>query len=72
MIRKFFFKVFKPFILSSVKGIAKEAYFKNLITMEINEKLDVPNLTEEQEEVLLKQVYDITATIAVAYIEKIN
>lgn len=67
---KFIFKLVKPLLKRIVrKKLSTEAY-KSAVVADINEIMDIPNLTEEEEEAFLSSLYDALAKALLTMVER--
>jgi len=71
IMKKFLVKLTKKFMISMVKKRMEDDDIKNSIVDSINEKLDIPKLTEKEEEKLLRQIYEITKDNAILILDRL-
>lgn len=69
--KKLLWKFVKPFVKKqAIKYVENDANQEKIIDL-LNQKVDLPNMTEEAEELLLNQVYDALQIAIVDMIEEI-
>ena len=57
------FKIFAKIFLKKLYKQIQSEKFKNFLIKKVNEKVDIPKLTEEQEKKLITAVYDAIVAI---------
>ena len=62
-------KIAKPFIKKRVKKYLDDPDTRDTLVDLINEKLDIPNVSEEMEEEYLKTQYDLLNMIIMDFVE---
>jgi len=68
---KVLIKMFKPLIKKVLRKELEKQDNQDLVVGIINEKLDIPKLTEAEEKKLLDQVYDAVEESALTLIDRI-
>lgn len=69
--KKFFIKLAKPFFKKSIIEYVESDYYQQEVIKLVNEKVDLPNMTEEAEEKIYNQIYDTLQIAIVDMIEEI-
>ena len=68
---KFLLKMVKPFVKNRIEKLLDDPEIKELVVSKINEKMDMPNVTEEREKELLEVMYTTVEILIKDIIEEI-